>query len=240
MSNACKVGTGIGERPLRGSSYAVAVKGSVAGVEAAGEVAAVLGLVLERVSENEEKGLEDFDEGVCLVVAGVTCWTGVTGCGRRASCPSWSCSWMEIGYGRVVKLDLFDLVDSRRDALRDRGRSLSDATEKRLKTDDDCVGTGGGIKVGTGGAWDSVGVNGIHARSWRYSDTAVCLFRLIYGLNVDCLVPPGDSGSSSSSHSSLAARRTASSSDCSAVGVSGVGADVDRYAGTGREAYGLV
>lgn len=84
-----------------------------------------------------------------------------------------------------------------------------------------------------------MGVICIQARSLRYSDTAVCLFRVMYGLGVDCLVPPGDS-SGSSSHTSPAARRAASSNESSAVGVSGIGPDAENCADTGGGAYGFV
>lgn len=56
--------TGIGDRPRFVCSYGVEINGSVAGVEAAGEVAFVL-LVFERVVE-KENGLENFDDGVCV------------------------------------------------------------------------------------------------------------------------------------------------------------------------------
>lgn len=78
-----------------------------------------------------------------------------------------------------------------------------------------------------------MGVAGTQARSLRYSETAVCCFLLMYGFGDECWVPLGDSGTVSSSHSSLAARRPASSSDRSAVGVSGVGADADNCIGRG-------
>lgn len=214
--------TEIGDGPRRVPSYAVGTKGSVVGGAATGEVAAVLVLVLEPFVENEN-GFENFDDassGLNLI-----CCTGVTGTAAHSS----SCSDIWIGYGRVVMLDFLDLTDSLLEVLRDHGLSLSEASENRLKKD----GIGGGVDVGIGGVGDSVGVAGTQARSLRYSDTAVCCFLLMYGFGDDCRVPPGDSGTLSSSHSSLAVRRAASSSDRSAFGVSGTGADVDKCIGRG-------
>jgi len=62
-----------------------------------------------------------------------------------------SCSDIKVRYGRVVMLDLFDLMDSLLEVLRDSGLSPSDASENRLKTDDSRTGTGGGVDVGIGG-----------------------------------------------------------------------------------------
>lgn len=104
--------------------------------------------------------------------------TGAACCGG-ISC-SCSCSDIETGYGRVVMLDLFDLADPRRESRRDNGLSPLDESENRLSIDAPSDGTGGGVEVGIGGVCDGAGegVVGTHARSRRYSDTAVCLLRL--------------------------------------------------------------
>lgn len=136
--------TGFGDAPRRVTSYGVEIDGSVMGGAAAGEVAAVLVLVLEPFVENET-GFENFDgatSGPNLI-----CCTGVTGWAAHDS----SCSDIWIGYGRVVMLDFLDLTGSLLEVPRDNGLSLSEASENRLKKDGSCAGMGGGVDVGIDG-----------------------------------------------------------------------------------------